>query len=77
MTQHQKIINYIEKHGSITPMDAFPLGITKLSTRVSEMRRKKGMEFKIEIIQGKNQDGESMRYARYSFPENDSEEKVS
>lgn len=69
MTQYQKIINFIEKHGSITPMDAFPLGITKLSTRVSEMRRKGIMEFKIVMETGVNQDNEPTRYARYSFPE--------
>ena len=40
MTQHEKILNYIEQHGSITPMDAFSqLGITKLATRVSELIR--------------------------------------
>jgi hypothetical protein len=46
MTQSEKIIDYIERFGSITPMEAFmDLGITKLATRVSEMR-KKGYEFK-------------------------------
>ncbi len=76
MTQHQKVINYIEKHGSITPLEAFrDLGITKLATRISEMR-KRGMEFKIEMEQGKNRDEEPVRYARYSFPENKNE-KVS
>jgi hypothetical protein len=40
MTQHAKILEYIETHGAITPMDAFRhLGITKLATRVSEMIR--------------------------------------
>lgn len=69
MTQYQKIINYIEKHGSITPMDAFPMGITKLATRVSEMRRKGIMQFKIEIEKGLDQDGKPVRYGRYSFLE--------
>lgn len=69
MTQYQKIIDYIEKHGSITPLDAFPMGITKLSTRVSEMRRKGIMQFKIVMESGLNQDNEPTRYARYSFLE--------
>jgi hypothetical protein len=69
MTQYQKIINYIEKYGSITPLDAFPMGITKLSTRVSEMRRKGIMQFKIVMESGLNQDNEPTRYARYSFLE--------
>ena len=73
MTQHQKVLNYIEKHGSITPFEAFrDLGITKLATRISEMR-KRGKEFKIEMVQGKNRDEEPVRYAKYSFPESDKE----
>ncbi len=68
MTQKEMVLQYIEDFGSITPMQAYSdLGITKLATRISEMR-KKGMEFKIEIIKGKNRYGKPMRYARYSFP---------
>lgn len=63
-TQREKIIDYIKRHGSITPMEAFPMGITKLATRVSEMRRD-GIEFRIVIEQGKDQDGKTCRYARY------------
>ena len=76
LTQHQKVINYIKQFGSITPMEAFAdLGITKLATRISEMR-KGGMEFKIEMVQGKNRFQEPVRYAKYSFPDGDNE-KVS
>ena len=40
MTQHQRILQYIDDFGSITPMEAFQdLGITKLATRVSELIR--------------------------------------
>lgn len=76
LTQKQRIIQYIEQFGSITPMEAYgDLGITKLATRISEMR-KGGMEFKIEMEQGKNRFQEPVRYARYSFPDGDNE-KVS
>ena len=69
MTQHELIVKYIADFGSITPMEAFgELGITKLSTRISEMR-KKGSEFKIEMLKGKNRYGKPIRYARYSFPD--------
>ena len=69
MTQAELILDYIADFGSITPMQAFSdLGITKLATRISEMR-KKGMEFKIEQVTGKNRYGKSVRYARYSLPE--------
>ena len=68
-TQRQLILRYIEDNGSITPMEAFAeFGITKLATRISEMR-KDGMEFKIEMIDSTNRYGKPTRYARYSFPE--------
>lgn len=69
MTQRELVLQYIEDFGSITPMQAFgDLGITKLATRISEMR-KEGMEFKIDMVKGKNRYGKPMRYARYSLPE--------
>ena len=69
MTQKEQILQYISDFGSITPMEAFSdLGITKLATRVSEMRAS-GEKIHIEIIHGKNRNGKPIRYARYSFPE--------
>ena len=67
VTQQQLILNYIEDFGSITPMEAFAdLGITKLATRISEMR-KTGMRFKIESVKSKNRYGKTVRFAKYSF----------
>ena len=69
MTQREAILQYIEEFGSITPMQAFSdLGITKLATRISEMR-KDGMDFKIEMVSTKNRYGKSVSYAKYSFEE--------
>lgn len=68
-TQKQLILDYIADFGSITPMEAYSdLGITKLATRISEMR-KEGRQFKIEQVKGKNRYGKPTRYARYSFPD--------
>lgn len=67
-TQKRLILDYITDFGSITPMEAFDLGITKLATRISEMR-KEGRQFKIEQVKGKNRYGKTTRYARYSFPD--------
>ena len=69
MRQKDIIIGYIERFGSITPMEAYYLGITKLATRISEMRREDGMEFKVEMVKDKNRHGKPIRYARYSFPD--------
>ena len=69
MTQREQILNYINEFGSITPMEAFSdLGITKLATRISEMRRD-GMEFKIETVKRKNRYGKTVHFARYSLYE--------
>jgi hypothetical protein len=69
MTQRDAILNYIKEFGSITPMQAFSdLGITKLATRISEMR-KDGMDFKIETVRVKNRYGKPVIYAKYSFAE--------
>lgn len=68
-TQREAIINYIEDFGSKTPIEAFAeLGITKLATRISEMR-KDGMKFKIETVSTKNRYGKTVSYAKYSFAE--------
>jgi len=41
MTHHERIYDYMDRFGSITPMEAFrDLGETKLATRIGEMRRK-------------------------------------
>ena len=69
MTQKEAILQYIADFGSITPMQAFSdLGITKLATRISEMR-KNGMTFKIETVSVKNRYGKTVSYAKYSFSE--------
>lgn len=67
MTQYESIIKYITDFGSITPMEAFSdLGITKLATRISEMR-KDGMEFKKDMVKSKNRYGKPIRFMRYSL----------
>ena len=68
MTQREQILLYLQTFGSITPMEAFELGITKLATRVSEMRRD-GIEFNIEMVTGLNRFEKPIRYARYSLAE--------
>lgn len=69
MTQREQIIDYLNQFGSITPMEAFAdLGITKLATRISEMR-KDGKEFKIETVTSTNRFGKKVHFAKYSLKE--------
>lgn len=71
MTQHEQILHYMDLCGSITPYDAFrDLGITKLATRISEMK-KEGYEFDQEMEKSKNRFGESVHYMRYRRKEMD------
>lgn len=65
MTQHERILDYMEKHGSITTIEAFfYLHITKLPTRVSEMIRD-GRKIEKENVHQKNQRGEWETFTRY------------
>ena len=67
MNQHKAILDYLEAHGSITPMEAFSdLGITKLSTRISEMIRR-GYKFRKVPVEGKIRYGEPVRFMKYEM----------
>lgn len=64
-TQHQLIRAYLELYGSITQADAFlHLGITKLSTRISEMIRA-GEPIRKEKETAVNRYGRKVSYRRY------------
>jgi len=65
MTQHELILAHMDTYGSITPMDAFmDYGITKLATRVSELRRQ-GVSITKEPTEAKNRFGQTVRFMRY------------
>lgn len=67
MTQGERIIQYMKEFGSISPMEAYrDLGITKLATRISEMRAE-GMEFDQRMEKKKNRYGDKVHYMRYWF----------
>lgn len=73
ISQRQLILNYLHDFGSISPMEAFrDLGITKLATRVSEMK-KDGMMFKQELVSSKNRYGKTVQYMKYSLWEGNNE----
>lgn len=65
MTQGQRIIQYLEEKESITPMEAFSdLGITKLSTRIGELKQS-GYVIGDAFIDCKNRFGEDVRCKKY------------
>lgn len=66
INQHERIMNYMRDHGSITPMEAFTeLGITKLSTRIGEMILKGKTPIYKEMQAVKRADGTTVRYMKY------------
>ena len=63
--QQYMILCFIVKNGSITPMDAFSeLWITKLATRVSEMKAM-GIRFDQVYESRENRFGKKVRFMRY------------
>lgn len=63
--QQTDILCYIYDFGSISPMEAFnDLGITKLSTRISEMKVL-GIQFGQSYEGRTNRFGKKVRYMRY------------
>lgn len=67
MTQQERIINYMRVFGSISTYEAFTeLGITKLSTRISELR-KDGVGIIGTMVKRTNRFGEPCTFMQYSL----------
>ena len=66
MTQVQRIIKHIQVHGSITPMEGYEMGITRLAARVNDMRRQ-GIPVVTETVESVNRYGDKVRFARYKI----------
>ena len=65
MTQEQRILDWLDRHGSITQKQAIDeLGIMRLASRVNDLR-KAGTPIITECVEGVNRYGEKTRYARY------------
>jgi hypothetical protein len=67
MTQTDRVLDYLQRFGSITALEALrDLGIMHLSSRITDMRRQ-GYAVKREMIEVKNRFGETTRVARYTM----------
>ncbi len=74
MTQKQEILQFIQKHGSITRAQAGKLYIFELSSRIGELRSQGDDEgvrwdFKRTPVNGKRPGGRRWRIIRYSDPQ--------
>lgn len=64
-TQAYRVLDYIQKFGSITSLEAFrDLGVTRLSARIFELRNR-GLGIESIRKTSKNRFGESCTYAKY------------
>ena len=66
-TQNERILSYIEEHGSITQLEAInDLGVMRLASRISDLKRK-GYNIISENVTVKNRFDEKCRVKRYSI----------
>ena len=64
-SQNERIIQYIEENGSITPLEALrEFGCMRLASRISDLKRA-GYIISSEMETTKNKKGETVRFARY------------
>jgi len=70
-TQAERVLEYIQKFGSITTLEAFrDLGVTRLSARIYELRHYNGLDIEKTTSANKNRYGEVCNYAKYTLKEN-------
>lgn len=76
MTQAERIREYIRTNGSITPFEAtIDLGIIDLARTISYMRKNGCDDIVGTPEKSKNRYGEPVRYYRYSFREEQHDER--
>ena len=66
MTQAKEVYEFMREHGSITTMQAFGLGITRLASRVHDLKRS-GIDIEREMVAVQNRKGETCYVARYTI----------
>ena len=67
MNRADRVLEYINEFGSITPLEAFrDLGYTRLSAAIFELKRA-GYNIITERKTGKNRRGQLVSYASYSL----------
>ena len=64
MTQCEKLLDYLQSHGSITGMDSINMGILNYKGRINDLRRL-GFNITTKMETHVNASGEKKTYARY------------
>lgn len=72
VSQCDRIVEYMRKHGSITQLQAYlDIGCWRLASRISDLKRR-GYAIRREMVSVKNRYGEKVPVARYSLEEGES-----
>lgn len=67
MTQTAMVQDYMERFGSISPVEAYAdLGCMRLGARIADLK-KAGVPIRREMETRKNRFGKNVSYARYSI----------
>lgn len=69
--QREVVLNYIKDHGSITARQAYHLGIMRLASRISDLK-KAGFDIISDTVKVKNRDGSFAYVSRYSIRKEES-----
>ena len=70
-TQEERVLDYIDEHGSITLFDAIrKIGVLSLSSRISSLK-KQGYPIVGEMVKVSNRWGETCKVKRYYMKEED------
>lgn len=65
ITQTQMVLEYLEKFGSITPVEAYSeLGCMRLGARIADLKAQ-GVPIRREMESRQNRFGRTVAYARY------------
>lgn len=67
MTQYEIVIDFLNRHGSITAIDAFPIGILRLAAVIHDLRAA-GMQIET-VMHHKNRNGRGVHWAEYKIKE--------
>lgn len=66
-TQAQRVLDYMDKHGSITQLQALQeIAVMRLASRIADLK-KQGYPITSEMVTVKNRYGESCSIKRYSL----------
>ena len=70
-TQEERVLDYIDEHGSITLLSAIrDIGVLSLSSRISSLK-KQGYPIVGEMVNVSNRWGETCKVKRYYMKEED------